>query len=709
MFAAKGTHGALWSLCVLFGQVFLPVVMALSIVEASIADLQESLKSGQTNAVELTAKHLLRVARYDRRGPRLNSIPVLNPSVFEHAQASDDYRSQNNGSIRSPLEGIPATIKDSYMMEGLTVASGSPAFQNLTASADAFTVGEIRKGGGIIIGKTNMPPMANGGMQRGVYGRAESPYNEAYLAAAYASGSSNGAGASTGASLAVFAMGEETVSSGRSPASNNGLVAYTPSRGVLSIRGNWPLFPAADVVVPYARSVEDMLEILDVLVANDADTSSDFWRGQPFIKLPLAEDVRPTSYHGLADANALRGKRIGVPKMYIGEEDPAAQPVWTSPEVRELWDKARVTLEGLGATVEEVGFPLVTNFETAPSTVACETDYPIPSRNSSDPDLSTPANADVFAWDDYLKMVNDTSSVTNLAEANPRLIFPQLPNTLLDRYGNRFGQREPRYIQSVEEIKLRENRGVYELPGMETHIRALEARRVRDLEKWMDEHSFDALVWPAAGDVGPEDAETNDESAVLAWRNGVFFSNGNYVIRQFGVPTVGVNMGLMKQKRMPMALTFAGKAYDDNKLLSYAYAFETAHPESRVAAPRTPELDTDEIPRRCSKRSLQGSEPPKLIARASRVDENSVHISGTVDLSASGPLDKLEVFVDGVGVGPVNIRNGQWSVVAQTQPYDDLLGDVPVRFVNDPDQSLAMIVVLASAHNRRSDAKLIFV
>ncbi len=81
----------------------------------------------------------------------------------------------------------------------------------------------------MLLGKTNMPPLANGGMQRGVYGRAESPYNAEFLTAAWASGSSNGSGTSTAANLAAFGMGEETVSSGRSPASNNALVAYTPS------------------------------------------------------------------------------------------------------------------------------------------------------------------------------------------------------------------------------------------------------------------------------------------------------------------------------------------------------------------------------------------------------------------------------------------------------------------------------------------------
>ena len=79
-------------------------------------------------------------------------------------------------------------------MKGLTVASGSPAFENLVAQWDAFSVAKLREAGAVLIGKTNMPPMADGGMQRGVYGRAESPYNPGYLAAAYASGSSNGSG-----------------------------------------------------------------------------------------------------------------------------------------------------------------------------------------------------------------------------------------------------------------------------------------------------------------------------------------------------------------------------------------------------------------------------------------------------------------------------------------------------------------------------------
>lgn len=229
---------------------------ALNIVEASIDDLQAALSAGTLTSVELVALYLRRISAYDTRGPMLNSIPVINPAVFEEAAASDDRRASGR-QLTLPLEGIPYTVKDSYKVAGMTVAAGSPAFRDVLANEDAFTVAAIRAAGGVLIGRTNMPAMAYGGMQRGIYGRAESPYNPAYLAAAFGSGSSNGSAVATAASFAAFGMGEETVSSGRAPASNNGLVAYTPSRGCVSIRGNWPLYPTVShfyMIVPCSHN-----------------------------------------------------------------------------------------------------------------------------------------------------------------------------------------------------------------------------------------------------------------------------------------------------------------------------------------------------------------------------------------------------------------------------------------------------------------------
>ena len=92
------------------------------------------------------------------------------------------------------------------------------------------------------------------------------------------------------------------------------------------------------------------------------------------------------------------------------------------------------------------------------------------------------------------------------------------------------------------------------------------------------------VVWAA-------DADINVASADRAWANGVLFSNGNYALRHVGVPTVTVAMGLMSDIGMPVGLTFAGSAYDDLALLSYAFAFETGEGESlRKAPPSTPAL-----------------------------------------------------------------------------------------------------------------------
>ena len=77
-----------------------------------------------------------------------------------------------------------------------------------------------------------------------------------------------------------------------------------------------------DVVVPHTRCMSDMLEILDVLVHDDDQSRGDFWRHQPWVKLPKASQVRPNSYTTLA-RGSLAGKRLGVPAMYINADEQA--------------------------------------------------------------------------------------------------------------------------------------------------------------------------------------------------------------------------------------------------------------------------------------------------------------------------------------------------------------------------------------------------
>ena len=563
----------------------------IEVTEVSIAHLRAALESGQTTAVALVQAYLQRIDAYD--GPdtptALNAVVVRNPDALAQARASDERRAA--GQTLGPLDGIPYTAKDSYLVKGLTAASGSPAFKDLIAYRDAFTIERLRAAGAICLGKTNMPPMANGGMQRGVYGRAESPYNAHYLTAPFASGSSNGAGTATAASFAAFGLAEETWSSGRGPASNNGLCAYTPSRGVISVRGNWPLTPTMDVVVPFARTMADLLEVIDIVVADDPDTRGDLWRLQPWVPVPSASSVRPESYLQLTAApQALAGKRFGVPRMYINADPdagtsekpgiggPTGQKIITRDSIIELWQQARRALEAAGAEVIEVDFPLVSN---------CEGDRPgaptVFNRGLVSETFLHDELWELSAWafDDFLR-ANGYPKLNCLADVDGPKIFPHDPGTLPNR--------EDDLAAGMDEYVKMAKRGITpwdQIASLPDGLRGLEKTRKIDLEDWMDDRQLDAVIFPTVADVGPADADVNPESADIAWSNGVWVANGNLAIRHLGVPTVTVPMGIMHDIGMPVGLTFAGRAYDDSALLTLASAFEATGSKRKVP-PRTP-------------------------------------------------------------------------------------------------------------------------
>ncbi|MGC5170345.1 amidase [Microbacterium sp. DT81.1] len=571
----------------------------IDVVEASIADLRRALESGETTSVDLVHAYQRRIAAYDapHTPTALNAVIVANPDAIAEAAASDARRAA--GRVLGPLDGIPYTAKDSYLVRGLTAAAGSPAFAELVAQGDAFTIERLRAGGAICLGLTNMPPMANGGMQRGLYGRAESPYNADYLTAPFASGSSNGSGTATAASFGAFGLGEETWSSGRGPASNNALCAYTPSRGVISVRGNWPLVPTMDVVVPHTRTMSDLLAVLDAVVADDPETRGDFWRVQPWVPIPAASTRRPDSYAALAvtDADtarrALAGRRIGIPRMYINADElagtapspgiggPTGTRIDTRPSVLDLWDAARRDLEEAGATVVEVDFPVVSNYEGdrpgAPT---------IATRGLVTPDYLAREIRDLsaWAWEDFLA-ANGDPALSTLADVDGSRIFPHPGGAALDRYTG-FDDDIAEY---PDWVRTHPDATWADFADLEAGVIGLEQTRRLDLEEWMDGLSLDAVVFPAVADVGPADMDVNPDSADLGWRNGVWVANGNLAIRHLGIPTVTVPMGLMDDIRMPVGLTFAGRAYDDVALLRLASAFEAIRPR-RVAPPRTPPL-----------------------------------------------------------------------------------------------------------------------
>ena len=625
--------------------------MPATLVEASIQDLSLALETGRITAVELAAKYLLRISTYDCRNTSLNSIPLLNPNVFDEAAASDDRR--QNGRPIGLLDGIPFTVKDSYKVKGMTVASGSEAFRNLVANEDAFTVEALRNAGAVLLGKTNMCPMAFGGMLRGVYGRAESPYSSKFLAAAFASGSSNGSGVSTAASFAAFGMGEETVSSGRSPASNNGLVAYTPSRGLISIRGNWPLYPTCDTVVPHTRTMDDLFDILDVLATEDSRTAGDFWREQPFVEIPKSWHDRPSSFRSIRQIDFLKGKRIGVPEMYLGGTT-SKSTVYTSDAVRSLWQAAKTDLEDYGAIVETCSdFPAVTAYED-PSKWPEDGDQT--ARLPNGWNSSERGTLIAHAWDDFLRM-NGDPNIPSLASADYTKIFPQLPpdnpQVRFSEVANAVHWSElASYVEDNTVLTESGRRKMYDIPDLEQAVNALERMRKALFEDWMAKNRFDFVVFPAAGDVGFAEADVDMKLAEHTWRNGVKYSNGNRALRHLGIPSVTVTTGMIPEKNMPMGLTILGRAYDDIAILKSGYAFEQLR-KRRMAPPLTSPLQSDRWP---DEKPEQAASRPQLqvtmcAAVGSSGDKIMVSIEGNIKVPERTQQDCmpiLDIYIDAV-------------------------------------------------------------
>lgn len=652
-----------------------------------------ALASGITTSTALVTSYLNRIATYDVAG-NLNAFTVFNDKVYEEAAASDARRAR--GLPPRALEGIPYTIKDSYKYLGLSVTDGSPALRGIMSSEDSTLAKRLRDAGAVLLGKTNMPPMAAGGMQRGMYGRAESPYNSKYLTAAFSSGSSNGAATSLASSMAAFGLGSETVSSGRSPASNNALVCYTPSKGLLSCRGLVPLYITCDVPVPYTRSVGDMLALLDVIAVLDEETKGDFYREQKFVPIPGPPKI---GYATLKNADSLRGKRVGVPKMYVGQKDsdPHAKHPYVSPEVINVWNQTAQGLEALGAELVYTDFPLVTNYENDSIT------------NDANNVVGAPSNWNhversvliAKAWNAFLEQNNDPDIKDLRDIEDSAMLFPKpkpyIPDTFLEVRNWIDYAGLPSLLQQVE------NQSLFDVPGLEDAVKALEAQRKRDLEDWMTEQNLDVIAFPAQGDVGLADLEFSLESTKHSLQNGVKYSNGNRAIRHLGVPTVSVPMGVLEGKGMPVNITFAGGAYEDPKLLEYAYAFEQAM-RKRISPPLSP-LETD-VARTGSqqKRNTPGLDL-SVHLYTTRVGDGKfiLNISGTI--SIDGTDREVQIFVDGKEL---------WRGKVATETWDVQLEHTPVRSeclgwdLKPLPPKKAMLIVIARGQGLQDEAKLLW-
>ena len=229
----------------------------------TIAEYAAALREGRTTSSALIEETLERIAEPAGEGARAFTR-VYTQQARAAAAASDLLRAA--GLARSPLEGLPVSIKDLFDIAGETTLAGSVVLKgSAPASGDAEVVRRLRTAGAIIIGRTNMTEFAYSGLGLNPhYGTPLNPWDRA--SGRIPGGSSSGAAVSVTDGMAVAGIGSDTGGSVRIPSALCGLTGFKPTARRVPMRGVLPLSTYLDSIGPLAPSVA-CCAVLDSVLA----------------------------------------------------------------------------------------------------------------------------------------------------------------------------------------------------------------------------------------------------------------------------------------------------------------------------------------------------------------------------------------------------------------------------------------------------------
>ena len=318
--------------------------------EWTVAQLQAEMTAGKLTSEQLTKEYIARIIALDQNGPGVNAVIELNPDALEMARHADKLR--KHGTVLGPLHGIPVLLKgnvDTGDMMQTTAGSisllGQPALQDSTVAAN------LRAGGAVILGKTNLSEWANfrsfesvsgwsgwGGQTNNPYGIDRNPC-----------GSSSGSGAGVSSNFAAVSFGTETDGSIVCPANANGVVGIKPTVGLTSRAGIVPISHVQDTFGPHGRTVADAATALGVVQSLTFDGRDPATGG-----VPLGWQGRftrptniPTDYTQFLNPNGLQGARLGLTRIGLS----GFANVTTPQPVVDAFEAAFQALTDAGATV----------------------------------------------------------------------------------------------------------------------------------------------------------------------------------------------------------------------------------------------------------------------------------------------------------------------------------------------------------------------
>ncbi len=299
--------------------------------EATIAQVHAAFESRQLTCRGLVDLYLKRIEAFDKNGPAINSLVLINPQV--QAQADQLDRRFDQGGLTGPLHCVPVIVKDNFETQGLQTTNGALVFAGYLPRRDAFQVRRIKEAGALVLAKSSMAEWAFSPYETVnsiLPGYTKNPYALDRVTA----GSSGGTAAAVAASLGLVGLGSDTGNSIRGPSSHQALAGIRSTMGLTSRAGIFPLNLLADIAGPMTRTVEDAARVFQVIVGEDPDDA-----------VTASAKAHPApNYRAALDRNGLKGAVIGVLHQAY-EREPA------DPEVVRVFQAALEDLKRAGATI----------------------------------------------------------------------------------------------------------------------------------------------------------------------------------------------------------------------------------------------------------------------------------------------------------------------------------------------------------------------
>lgn len=396
--------------------------MTKEIIFSDATKLAELIRTKEVSPVEVVQAHLDRIAAVN---PKINAIVTLADGALKAAKAVE--AAVLAGDEIGPLHGVPFTVKDSIDTADVATQRGSPIFKGRVPDVDATSVARMKKAGGILLAKTNLPEFSYWIESDNLLsGRSNNPWDVTRTPG----GSSGGESAAIAAGMSPIGLGTDLAISVRGPAAQTGITSMKATHGRVPMTGIWPRAPRRFWHVgPMARSVRDIALAFSQLVGPDG------------------QDAFATStvqFDAGIGRQPYRQLRVG---WMVG---PGFGPV--DPEVAATVKAAAEALKDIGVFVEQVSIP------------AMERDFPLDVFNRLHVMEMKPAFAEATAGheDEMYKMAKTMLSLPDTSMKD-YIDAEQAVERLRDGYADYFSRYDalithvlpiPAHKHGVEEFKI---------------------------------------------------------------------------------------------------------------------------------------------------------------------------------------------------------------------------------------------------------------